>query len=76
MNRATRKLRGVSSTTSREIRTFLENMNTSVTPSVITPENSWVKPSSSPSDSTSVSVITRLTISPELCRSRYERGSF
>ena len=68
--RATRKLRGVSSTTRRETGTFLENMKTRVTATVRIPEKSWVKPSSSPSERTSVSAMTRLTMSPELWPSR------
>ena len=67
---ATQKLRGVRQMTSRVIQRFLENMNTSVTPMVTTPENSWVKPNSRPSDRMSASAMTRLTISPEACWSR------
>ena len=62
--------------TIREIQKFLENMKISVTRMVMMPENSWVNPSNSPSDNTSVSVMMRLTMSPELCLSRYESGSF
>ena len=76
MNFATRKLIGVSTITISVIQKFLENMNTSVAATVTTPEKSCVKPSSSPSDKIPVSAMTRLTMSPVLCRSRYESGSF
>ena len=64
MKRATRKLRGVIRTTKSDIHRFLENMKTSVTPMVTTPEKSWVKPKSSPSERVSISVMTLLTMSP------------
>lgn len=74
MNFATRKLTGVSRITISVIQTFFENMNTSVAAIVTTPEKSCVKPSSRPSDRMPVSAMTRLTMSPVLCRSRYESG--
>ena len=67
INFATKKLRGVRQITRRVIHTFFENMKNSVTIMVTMPENSCVKPSRRPSDKISVSAITRLTMSPELC---------
>ena len=68
------QLSGVSAITRSEIRTLLESMNPNVTATVRTPEKSCERPSSSPSDSTPVSAMTRLTISPEPCASRYDSG--
>ena len=64
MKVATTRLRGVISTTTREMRTFSRNMNSRVPRMVSTPENSWVKPISRPSAKVSTSATIRLTISP------------
>ena len=70
MNFATQKLTGVRQMTNSVIQKFLENIKTKVTTMVTIPENSWVKPSSRPSDRMSASAMIRLTMSPVLCRSR------
>ena len=64
MNRATNSDSGVTPTTTSVMGTFWVNMNASVKSMVSTPENSWVKPISSPSASWSASAMTRLTVSP------------
>ena len=65
MNRAANSESGVSTTTTPAISGLSVNMNQSVPRIVITPENSWVNPSSSPSAKVSASVMIRLTISPD-----------
>ena len=49
---------------------LLHFMKARVAIMVTTPVKSWVKPSSRPSESWSVSAMMRLTISPEECASR------
>ena len=68
--------RGVRHTTMRVIHTLTDSMNKKVPSMVHTPVKNWVKPIRRPSASWSTSAITRLMISPEGCRSIYERGSF
>ena len=75
MNFATKKETGVRQMTRMEIRTSLLNMKISVATMVTIPENSCVKPRSRPSESWSVSVMMRLTMSPVLWASRYFKGS-
>ena len=70
MNRATSRETGVSTTTTRVISGFSVSMKTSVPRIVITPENNWVKPISSPSAKVSTSVIIRETRSPDGWESR------
>ena len=64
MKRATNRETGVTATTTSAISAFWANMNPRVTRIVSTPENSWVKPISSPSANWSASEMTRLTVSP------------
>ena len=57
-----------------QVRMTEDEVPTVVGAIVTTPEKSCVKPSSRPSDRMPVSAMTRLTMSPVLCRSRYESG--
>ena len=76
MNAATTSETGVTSSTTKVMVTLTESIKPRVPKMVMSPVNSWVKPIKSPSANWSTSAITRLTISPVGCPSRYLRGSF
>ena len=69
MKSATRKDRGLKTTTINVIQGLMPSMKMMVPTMVATPVKSWVKPRSSPSENWSISVMTRLNRSPEEWRS-------
>ncbi len=64
INAATTRDIGVTSSTTRVMVIFTENMKPKVPSMVMTPVKSWVKPIRRPSANWSTSAITLLTISP------------
>ena len=72
---ATNSERGVTSTTTRAIETFIDSINSSVPTIVTMPVKSWVKPWSNPSDIKSISFTTLFIISPWGLLSIYLKGT-